>query len=115
MMALKRHFFVEAKTFLFSVEEGKSVLRMERRKGFLGLALLGLQCTAWVVAMVKEAMQTQGIEDLSNPSGKIQRLGIFGNAVIRMAASWSRQSMQWVAKEGSSCSRMRKAGMERSG
>jgi hypothetical protein len=63
-MALERHFFVEAKTFLFSVEEGKSVLRMEeRRKGFLGVVLLGLQCIAWVIAAVKDALQSKGVED----------------------------------------------------
>jgi hypothetical protein len=46
-MALERRFFMEAKTFLFSVEEGKHVLRLEeRRKGFLGVLHLGLQCTA---------------------------------------------------------------------
>jgi hypothetical protein len=67
--------------------------------------LLGLQCTAWVVAAVKEALRSQGVEDLSNPSEKIQRLGLFGKAVIRMAASWRWRSMQWVAGEGSSCSR----------
>jgi hypothetical protein len=104
-MALERHFFVKAKTFLFSVVEGKSVLRMEeRRKGFLGVVLLGLQCTDWVVAVVKEALQSQGVEDFVKSSGKIQRLGLFGKAVIRMAASWSWRSMQWVAGEGSSCS-----------
>jgi hypothetical protein len=42
-MALERRFFVEAKTFLFLVEEGKFVLRMEeRKKGFLGVVLLSL-------------------------------------------------------------------------
>jgi hypothetical protein len=35
----------------------------ERRKGFLGVVLLGLQCTAWVVAVVKEAWWSQGVED----------------------------------------------------
>jgi hypothetical protein len=54
---MERQFFLEAKTILFSVEEGKFVLRMEeRRKGFLGVFLLGLQCIAWVVAVVKEAL-----------------------------------------------------------
>jgi hypothetical protein len=63
-MAMERRFFVEAKTFLFSIEEGKYVLRMEeRRKGFSGVVLLGLQCTTWVVAVVKEALQSQGVED----------------------------------------------------
>jgi hypothetical protein len=35
----------------------------ERRKGFLGVVLLGLQCTAWVIAVVKEALWSQGVED----------------------------------------------------
>jgi hypothetical protein len=60
-MALERRFFVEAKTFLFSMEEGKFVLRMEeRRKGFLGVVLLGLQCTACAVAVVTEAFAVSG-------------------------------------------------------
>jgi hypothetical protein len=47
---------MEAKTFLFSIEEGKYVLRMdEGRKGFLGVVRLGLQYTVWVTA-VKEAL-----------------------------------------------------------
>jgi hypothetical protein len=63
-MALEKRLFVEAKTFLFSVEEGKSVLRMEeRRKGFLGVVLLGLQCNAWVVATMKEALWSHGVQD----------------------------------------------------
>jgi len=38
-MVLERRFFMDAKTFLLSVEEGKSILRMEeRRKGFWGCA-----------------------------------------------------------------------------
>jgi hypothetical protein len=63
-MALERRFFMEAETFLFSVEEGKSVLRTEERwKGFLGVVLLGLQCTTWVVAAMKEALRSQGVKD----------------------------------------------------
>jgi hypothetical protein len=58
-MATERRFFVEAKTFLLSVEERKSVLRMkERRKDLSQVVLLGLQCTAWVVAVVKEALHS---------------------------------------------------------
>jgi hypothetical protein len=50
---------VEAKTFLLLVEEGKSLLRMEeRRKGFLGVVLLGSQCITWVVTVVNEALQS---------------------------------------------------------
>jgi hypothetical protein len=63
-MALERYFSVKAKTFLFSVKEGKYVMRMEeRRKGFLGVLRLGLQCTAWVSATMKQVLQSQGVED----------------------------------------------------
>ncbi len=56
---MERHFSVEAKTFLFLVEDGKCGVRLEeRRKGFLGVVRLGLQCTAWVLAAVKEALQS---------------------------------------------------------
>lgn len=48
---------MEAKTFLFSMEEGKFVLK---RKGFLGVVLLGLQCTACDVAVVTEAFAVSG-------------------------------------------------------
>jgi len=61
---MERRFSVEAKTFLFSVEDGKCGVRMEeRRKGFLGVVRLGLQCIAWVLVAVKEALLSQGTED----------------------------------------------------
>jgi len=58
---MERRFFVGAKTFLFLMEEGKSMLGMEdRRKGFFGVVLLGLQCTAWVVIAGKEGFAVSG-------------------------------------------------------
>jgi hypothetical protein len=63
-MVLERRFFMDAKTFLLSVEEGKSILRMEeRRKGFFGVVRIGMQCIAWAIAGVKEALQSKGVED----------------------------------------------------
>jgi hypothetical protein len=55
---MENRFCVEAKTFLFSVEEGKPVLRVEEsRKGFTGVVLLDLQVVAWAVAMGGEALR----------------------------------------------------------
>jgi hypothetical protein len=105
-MALERCFLAEAKTFLFLVEEGKFVLRMEkRRKGFLGVVLLGLQCTTWVVAAVKEALLSPGIKDFVKSFREDSKAWIVWKVVIRMAISWSWWSMQWVAGDGFSCFR----------
>jgi hypothetical protein len=39
-------FFVEAKSFLFSMKEDEAVVRLEeRRKGFAGVLSMGLPCT----------------------------------------------------------------------
>jgi hypothetical protein len=35
----------------------------ERRKGFLGVVRLGLQCIAWVLLAMKEALMSQGTKD----------------------------------------------------
>lgn len=52
---MEKWFFVEAKTFVFSVVEGASVLRVEeRRKGFSGVVYLGTQCIAWLASKVEE-------------------------------------------------------------
>jgi hypothetical protein len=35
----------------------------ERRKGFLGVVRLGLQCIAWVLVAMKEVLMSQGTKD----------------------------------------------------
>jgi hypothetical protein len=46
------------------VQEGKCGVRMEeRRKGFLGVVRLGLQCIAWVLVAMKEVLMSQGTKD----------------------------------------------------
>jgi hypothetical protein len=120
---------MEAKTFLFSVEEGKPVLRLEeRRKGFLGVVRLGLQCTAWVIAVVKEALQSQGVEDFvksfredskawivrkgCNKDGCFLELAIFavdsscfwrdvkGKDGTKWLMSWARCWFSWIPRLG---------------
>jgi hypothetical protein len=49
---------VEAKAFYFSVKADASKIRLEeRRKGFSGFIFLGLQCSAWLLATVEEALK----------------------------------------------------------
>ncbi len=57
-------FFVEAKSFLFSVKEDVVVVRLEeRRKGFAGVVSLGLPCVVWLVATVEVVLHNTGMKD----------------------------------------------------
>jgi hypothetical protein len=56
-------FAVEAKSFSFLVNEGKSEVHMEkRRNGFSGSISLSLLCSDWLADMVEEALLSQGTE-----------------------------------------------------
>jgi hypothetical protein len=47
---LRARFFVEAKSFIFSVVKGSVELRVvEKRNGFSGVVLLGVGCVAWLL------------------------------------------------------------------
>jgi hypothetical protein len=53
-------FSVEAKTFSFSAQSGKSDIRLEeKRKGFRGFIFLGIKCSEWLVVAMEEAIETQ--------------------------------------------------------
>jgi len=61
---MESRFFVEAKSFLFSMVNGSNELRVvEKRKGFFGFVLLGWQCAAWLVSMVEEVLRNTVFED----------------------------------------------------
>jgi hypothetical protein len=46
------------KAFSFSVKADVSEIRLEeRRKGFCGFIFLGLQCSIWLLATIKEALK----------------------------------------------------------
>jgi hypothetical protein len=51
---MERRFAVEAKKFFFSTKESKIRLE-ERRKGFVGLILVGHRCASWLATTVLEA------------------------------------------------------------
>lgn len=56
VVVMERRFSVEAKAFCFIAKEGSSDLWLEeRRKGFIGVIIVDLQSSVWLVAMVEEA------------------------------------------------------------
>lgn len=57
-------FFVESKSFLFSVKENDAVVRLEKRqKCFAGVVSLGLHCSVWLIATVEVALRNSGLKD----------------------------------------------------
>jgi hypothetical protein len=54
-LGMEVRFFVEAKSFIFSVAKGSIELGVvEKRKGFSGVVLLGSRCVAWLLSMMVE-------------------------------------------------------------
>jgi hypothetical protein len=63
---MERRFSVEAKSFSFSVNLGKSVLHLEeKRKGFGGFIALGIKCSDWLADTAEEALESQRKEDFA--------------------------------------------------
>jgi hypothetical protein len=61
---MESRFFVEAKSFVFSMVKGKPELRLEgRRKGYAGVVSLGPRCVAWLIVTVEEVMRSTGVEE----------------------------------------------------
>jgi hypothetical protein len=61
---MERLFFIEAKSFFFSVKVGEAVVRLgEKRKGFCRCGGSGLQCTVWLVAVVEQPPVPQTLEE----------------------------------------------------
>jgi hypothetical protein len=82
-------FFVEAKSFRFSVETGSAELRVEeKRKGFSGFAVFGLSCTAWMLSRVEEVLGNPGIEDFVKSFREGLRRPSLGEVKTGMGVSW---------------------------
>jgi hypothetical protein len=63
---MERRFSVEAKTFSFSAQSGRSDIRLEeKRKGFRGFIFLGIKCSEWLVVAMEEALETQRKEEFA--------------------------------------------------
>jgi hypothetical protein len=61
---MESRFFVEAKSFLFSVENGSDELRqVEKWKGFSGFVLLSSRSSVWLVSRVEEALHSTVSKD----------------------------------------------------
>jgi hypothetical protein len=59
-------FSVEAKTFSFSANMGKLIIRLEeKRKCFGGFISLGIKCSDWLADAVEEGVGTQRKEDFA--------------------------------------------------
>jgi hypothetical protein len=68
-------FFIEVKSFLFSVKEDVVVVRLEeRRKGFAGVVSLGLPCAVLLVATVEVALRNTGMKGLVKSFRKFQQV-----------------------------------------
>jgi hypothetical protein len=58
---MERWCCVESKTFVFSVREGASVVRVEeRRRRFSGLVLLGAQSCGWLLSTLESVLRFSG-------------------------------------------------------
>jgi hypothetical protein len=79
---MERWCFIETKTFVFSVVEGASVVRLAERRSFSGLVLLGAQSIVWLALTMEISCGTRGIRSLSSLLGKGQRFSLLGEAVI---------------------------------
>jgi len=67
------HFFVEAKSFLFSVKEDVVVVRLEER-GFAGVVSLGLPCAVRLVATVEVALRNTMMKDFVKSFWEVQQV-----------------------------------------
>jgi hypothetical protein len=98
---MENRFFVEAKSFIFSVVEGSFELRVaEKRKGFSGWIRLGMECVAWLLSMVKRCCRIRASRILLNLSERAQRCPSFGEVGIAPAGSWKWRCTLWVAEDG---------------
>jgi len=64
-----------------SVEDGKilSLIWLWFDCNTLGVALLGMRCTAWLLSMVEEVLRNPGIEDFVKSSFGEVRIGLVGS------------------------------------
>jgi len=63
-LGMESRFYVEAKSFLFSVGQGSLELKVaEKQKAFAMVVLLGSRCTVWLLLMVEEVLRNLGVDD----------------------------------------------------
>jgi hypothetical protein len=63
-LGMESRFYVEAKSFLFSVGQGSVELMVEEKwKAFARVVLLGSRCIAWLLLTVEEFLRNSGVVD----------------------------------------------------
>jgi hypothetical protein len=60
---MERWCCVEAKSFVFTVVEGVSVVRLKERRNFSGLVLLGAQSVGWLTSTMESLLWFPGEKD----------------------------------------------------
>jgi hypothetical protein len=61
---MERWCWVEAKSFVFTMVEGASLVRLEeRRRNFSGLVLLGAQSVGWLASTIESLLWFPGDKD----------------------------------------------------
>jgi hypothetical protein len=63
---MERRFSVQVKSFSFTANSSRSILRLEeKRKDFGGFLSLGIKCSAWLADTVEEALEFQRKEEFA--------------------------------------------------
>jgi hypothetical protein len=100
---MERWFFVEAKTFTFSVAEGASGIRVvERRKGHSGVVFLSFQCAEWLVSTVEVVSRSQVDSEFVKSFREGSEVFFLRKGATIPAGFWSWRSTLWVAGKVSS-------------
>jgi hypothetical protein len=87
-LGMESWFFVEVKSFIFSMVKGSVELRVvEKMNGFSGWVLLGACCVAWLLLMVEEVLRNPGSEDFVKSFREGSKVAIFWRVGIALASS----------------------------
>ena len=101
VVVMECRFAVEAKAFYFTAKEESSDLWLEeRRKGFDGVIIVGLQISVWLVAMVEKAFLSQMKEDTVKYFHEDEKVLMVRGVVTRQVDSWRWPFMPRVVRKG---------------
>jgi hypothetical protein len=76
-LGIERRFLVEEKSFVLSILEGASVLRVvEKCNSFSGEVLLSFQCSVWMVSTMEKLMGSPGVPALAKSFREGSKLSI---------------------------------------
>jgi hypothetical protein len=85
---MEKRFIVESKTFVFSILDGASRLRVgEKRRTFSGEIVINSRCSEWLALTMETYWITRKIKSSSNPSGKGRKSWSLEEVVTKLAVS----------------------------